>query len=122
MLLVLGKVLESIIVMCLTSHLKSQQLLSTRQFSFRKARLAADLTLLLWSNTLDQGMPTAVLALDIAGAFDRVWHAGLVERLHTVGVGGALLDLVRNYLQKLEVRVVHKGQQSSPQKISTGVP
>ena len=125
LLSVVGKVLEDILTRRLTSHLETQHLLSARQFGFRKARSAADLTLLLsneWSDALDQGRPTAVLALDIAGAFDRVWHAGLVERLHAAGVGGALLELLRDYLQEREMRVVHNGQQSSPVKIGAGVP
>ena len=69
-------------------------LLSARQFGFRKARSAAALTLILsnqWSDALDQGRPPAFLAVDIAGAFDRVWHA--VSWRDAVGVGGALLEL-----------------------------
>lgn len=45
---------------------------------------AADLNLLLsteWSNALDHGRLTVVLALDIASDFDWVWHSALVERL-----------------------------------------
>ena len=89
-----SKVLEGIITACLTSHLENQHLLSDRQFGFRKGRSAADLNLLLvseWSDVLDQGRPTAVLALDIAGAFDRVWHAALLERLLSLGMDGAML-------------------------------
>ena len=72
---VVGKVLEGIIARRLTAHLEHHHLLSIRQFGFRKGRSSADLNLLLvskWSDALDQGTPTAVLALDIAGAFDRV--------------------------------------------------
>lgn len=76
LLSVAGKVLEGIIAAQLTKHLESQNLLSGRQFGFRKGCSAADLNLLLvseWSDALNQGRPTAVLALDIAGAFDKVW-------------------------------------------------
>ena len=120
-----GKVLESIITQRLTAHLDSQHLLSARQFGFRKGRSAADLNLLLsseWSNALDQEKLTAVLALDIAGAFDCVWHAALLERLHAVGVDGALLALLRDYLQERRMQVVHNGQHSPHQHISAGVP
>ncbi|XP_063886388.1 uncharacterized protein LOC135114416 [Scylla paramamosain] len=57
------------------------------KFGFRKERSAADVNLLLandWSNVLDQGRHMAVLALDITGVFDRVWHSVLVERLRAV--------------------------------------
>ena len=122
---VVGKVLEGIIARRLTAHLEHHHLLSTRQFGFRKGRSSADLNLLLvskWSDALDQGTPTAVLALDIAGAFDRVWHAALVERLRSVGVSGALLQLLRDYLHERYMRVVHNGQQSAPQTVAAGVP
>ncbi|XP_063853834.1 uncharacterized protein LOC135096332 [Scylla paramamosain] len=75
LLFVGSKVLEEIIAERLTSQLDSQHLLSPRQFGFRMGRSAADLNLLLtndWSNALDQGRRTAILALNIAGAFDRV--------------------------------------------------
>ena len=88
LLSVVEKVLEGIIASNLTRHLESQQLLNARQFGFRKGRSFADLNLLLaseWSDALDQGRPTAVLALDIAGAFGRVWHDALIEQLRAVG-------------------------------------
>ena len=125
LLSVLGKVLEAVIAARLTNHLESQHLISDRQFGFRKGRSAADLNLLLsarWSDTLDQGRPTAALALDIAGAFDRVWHAALVERMRAFGVDGPLLQLLRDYLQERHLRVVHNGQQSSSHPIGAGVP
>ncbi|XP_063885536.1 uncharacterized protein LOC135113846 [Scylla paramamosain] len=114
-----GKMLEGILARRLTSHLDSQHL-SARQFGFRKPRSATDLTYLLsneWSGALDQGRPTGALALDMAGAFDRVCHTSLVERLHAVGVGGAVLELLRDYLHEREMRAVHNGQQSFPVKI-----
>ncbi len=122
---VVGKVLESVTAQRLTSHLESQHLLSDRQFGFRKERSAADLTLLLstdWSDGLDQGSPTAVLTLDIVGAFDRVWHSALVERLRSAGVGDPLLSLLTHYLQERHLRVVHGGRQPSLLAIEAGVP
>lgn len=47
LLLVVKKVLQGILTRWLMSHLKNQYFLSTRQFGFRKACSAADLTLLL---------------------------------------------------------------------------
>ncbi len=125
MLSVADKALESITAQRLASRLESQHLLSDRQFGFRKGRSAADLNLLLstdWSDGLDRGSPTAVLALDIAGAFDRVWHSALVERLRAAGVGGPLLNLLVHYLQERHMQVVHGGRQSSPYTTGAGVP
>ena len=119
LLSVMGKVLESIIISNLTCHLESRHHLKARQFGLRKGCSSADLNLLLaseWSDALDQGR-TAVLALDIAGAFDRVWHIALIELLRSVGVSRTLLELLLDYLQEWHMWVVHNGQQSSPYKI-----
>jgi len=43
-------------------------------------------------------MSTCVLALDIEGAFDRVWHLSLLSKLKAFGVDGELLVLLKNYL------------------------
>uniref|UniRef100_A0A0P4W594 Reverse transcriptase domain-containing protein n=1 Tax=Scylla olivacea TaxID=85551 RepID=A0A0P4W594_SCYOL len=64
----------------------------------------------------------AVLALDNAGAFDRVWHAVLLEWLRAEDVDGVLLELLCGYLQERHMWVVHNGQRSSPQHITVGVP
>ena len=71
---VLSKVLESIVTSRITEHTNKHHLLCVRQFGFRQGRSAADLHLLLTtqlSAALDQSKTTAVVALDIEGAFDR---------------------------------------------------
>ena len=52
-----------------------------------------------WHDSLRTSMDTIVIALDITGAFDRVWYAGLLEKLHAKGIQGHLLMLMNYYLQ-----------------------
>ncbi|KAG0718178.1 RNA-directed DNA polymerase from mobile element jockey [Chionoecetes opilio] len=54
-------------------------------------------------------MDTFVVALDIAEAFDRVWHRGLAAKLRSLVVRGALLQLIQDYLQDRTLRVVING-------------
>ena len=125
LLSVVSKVLEKIIATRLTHHLLANHLLSSRQFGFKKGYSAADLHLLLttnWTTALDQGKKTCVFALDIEGAFDRVWHAGLVEKLRAAGVEGELLSLLSNYLHNRQLKVVLNGKESSLYTINAGVP
>jgi len=120
-----NKILEKIIGERLTEHLNKHNLMCSRQFGFKKKHSAADLHLLsssAWSSALDRGQSTAVVALDIEGAFDRVWHGALVEKLRGVGVDGALLSLLTDYLTNRHLSVVLNGNKSSQYAIRAGVP
>ena len=60
--------------------------------------------------------------LDIAKAFDKVWHEGLIFKSQTYGVEGNLPKLLENYLTDCQQRVVLNGRTSSWQNIYAGVP
>ncbi len=86
-----GKVLECVVAGAICWHMSENHLLSDQQFGFRPSLPTADLLLLLskdWQDSLDEGLDNFVVALDIAGAFNRVWHAGLIEKLRAKGVQG----------------------------------
>ena len=79
LLSIMSKVCEKVVYDQLLKHLSDHRLISDRQFGSRKGRSAADLHLLLtsrWSAALDKGLKTMILAVDIDGAFDKVWHRG----------------------------------------------
>ena len=120
-----GKVFEKMIGETIWRHLNQHNLLSPHQFGFRPGRSTSDLLLLLsqkWQDTLDEGLGTLVVALDIAGAFDRVWHPGLLAKLRAKGVDGSLLMLLEDYLQGRTLRVVLNGRTSKPARIRASVP
>jgi len=75
-----------------------------------------------WSDALDTGRNTIVIALDIAGAFDRVWHGGLLSKLTSLGLSGDLHSLLRDYLHGRTLSVVVKGHQSKQYPIKASVP
>ncbi|XP_070000716.1 uncharacterized protein [Penaeus vannamei] len=82
-------------------------------FGFRINRSAADLLLQLsttWQKSLDQGKDTFIIVLEIAGAFDKVWHHGLITKLHSLGIRGHLLHLLQDYLQVRFLRVFMNGK------------
>ena len=125
LLSVMSKLLEKVIAEQLTRHLDEHHLLSTNQYGFRKGRSASDLLLLLsrtWHDALDSGRPSLVIALDIAGAFDRVWHKGLLAKLEQRGVTGRLLELFSSYLQHRSLKVVVCGCTSTAFPIEASVP
>ncbi|KAG0717912.1 putative RNA-directed DNA polymerase from transposon BS [Chionoecetes opilio] len=117
---VLSKVIETVVASKVREHLERNHMLCNRQFGFRQGRSAADLHLLLTSDlsaALDQGKATAVVALDIEGAFERVWHEALVTKLRAAGIDGALLPLLRDYLRDRHLSVTVSGRESEVQLI-----
>ena len=61
-------------------------------------------------------------ALDIKGAFDKVWHSGLCSKLIAKGVRGKLLTWIKSYLTDRSIKVVLSGQSSSTSSINASVP
>jgi len=121
----ISKVFEKIIAEQLMEHLENHNLISIRQFGFRSFRSTADLLLLLsknWQDALDTNQDTLVIALDIAGAFDRVWHRGLLAKLQARGITSNLLRLFDNYLTGRTLKVVIGGQSSQEYPVNASVP
>ena len=58
---------------------------------------------------------------DIAKAFDKVWHSGLLLKLQAYGVEGQLLALLKDYLHSCKQRVVLNGQMSDSRKLNSEV-
>ena len=106
-------------------HMSEHRLLSNRQFVFWPGHSTVDFLTVLsqdWQDALDEGLDTLVVALDIDGAFDRVWHAGLAEKLRSKGIHSNLLELLENYLQGRTLRVVINRQTSQLSPIQASVP
>ena len=64
---------------------------------------------------------TRAIALDISKAFDKVWHAGLLDKLKTYGVSGHFLDIINYFLSDRKIRIVLDGHSSSSYSINAGV-
>ena len=71
---------------------------------------------------VDKGKEIRVVFLDISKAFDRVWHAGLLEKLRGAGIRGTLLQWLKSYLTDRQQRVTINGARSPWGKILAGVP
>ena len=61
-------------------------------------------------------------ALDVAGAFDKVWWAALSENLEHCGAAGKCLRLMKSYLCARFLCVVANGIASETLEFFCGVP
>ena len=79
----IGKVLERLLTRRLTAWCDRHHILQPEQSAFHPRRDAQEQVTLLTQRavqTMNEGLVTAVAALDVAKAFDSVWHAGLVRQ------------------------------------------
>ena len=78
----------------------------------RGARDALLFMVLSWLVAWNRGQKVAVYCADVAGAFDRVDAARLLEKVRRLGVPERLLRLLESWLRPRRARVVLEGVQS----------
>ena len=125
LLSVISKVMEKIINTRLKNHLEKMNLLSVHQFGFRTGLGAADLLTVLnheWQQTLNSGGAVRVLAVDIAGAFDKVSHLGVLHKISSYGITGKLHCWLTSYLTNRKLQATVGGATSPLFPITAGVP
>ena len=59
---------------------------------------------------------------DVSKTFDRVWHRGLILKLHAVGISSSLFDWFENYLYERKQCVCLNRVYSNTVTIEAGVP
>ncbi len=121
----LYKAFESILNRRLLRHLSTSDLLSDRQYGFRKGRSTGDLLAFLtdsWSSSLSRFSETFAVAVDISKAFDKVWHKALLSKLPSYGFYPSLCSIFSSLLSDRYISVVVDGYCSSPKAINSGVP
>ena len=119
--------MESIINCGLSNFLEKNSILSSRQFGFRAGLGTPDLLIALqheWHQTAAQGGLVRVLAVDIAGSFDKVSHPGVLHKAEQYGINGSLLCWLQSYLtsRKIKVTVVIGGQASTTRDFQSEAP
>ena len=122
---IISKVFERVINNKIIGYLESSRLLSDKQYGFRHQRSTADLLTVVTERiyrALDRCGEAKSVALDISKAFDRVWHEGLLEKIHSYGISGNVFSILKAFLSERKLNVVIDGQQSETHPISSGVP
>ena len=121
----ISKVFESVLNVQILKHLESNNLLSDRQYGFRKGRSTADLLAYLsdsWSSSFRDFGESFAVALDISKAFDRVWHKALISKLPSYGIYPSLCAFLQNFLSGRSIAAAVDGSSSESYPINSGVP
>ena len=95
-----SKVMESILRDSIIDHLEGNRLINDAQHGFRSGRSTqTNLIEFLDVTTkwMDEGKAFDVVYLDFSKAFDVVCHKKLIEKLKNIGIGGKLLEWLKNW-------------------------
>jgi len=79
----------------LSEHSIKIKLLLTKNSGFKKGDGVVNQILDIQDmifNAFNATSEVAMFFLDVANAFDHVWHEGLLHKLRVFGIGGSLLD------------------------------
>ena len=109
----------------LDSYLKSNNILCTNQFGFRKNSNTSDAIIEFLDNVyslLDSKQSTNAVYLDFSKAFDTVNHNILMSKLLHNGVRGVMQHWFESYLTHRKQYVSMKNCNSSMSNITFGVP
>ena len=121
-----AKIFEKIMAHRLKTFLENTQQLNTQQFGFRPGRSIEDIiitTLLFLDTHHRQHKKTASISLDIQKAFDKVWHAGLIYKLHNnVDLPDITRKLISNFIIDRQYSIIHNSKISTPFHSTAGVP
>ena len=122
---ILSKAMESVVNHQLVAYLERYHLLPDSQYGFCQGRGTADVLTALqneWTRTVASGGCVPIVAVDIAGAFDRVSHCGLIHKVQQAGVRGSLIAWLQDYLTGCHLQVTIGGRISDQYPISVGAP
>ena len=72
-------------------------------------------------NVFDKGIEVRGIFLDISKAFGKVWHDGLIFKLHQNGINRDIINILQDFLRNRKQRVVLNGQCSSWADVNAGV-
>lgn len=117
-----GKLLERLVARRMMQTCDQLNLLPEEQSGFRPGRDAQEQVLLLAqraTQAMNGGLATAVAALDVAKAYDSVWHAGLLYSCREV-FSAATCRWLAGFLLQRRAAVLEAGGHLSAEFLTTG--
>jgi hypothetical protein len=122
---VVSKILEKVMYKRLISFLSVTNILSDKQFGFRKGystEMAVTEAISTITKNLNNRSRTININMDLSKAFDTIDHAILCSKLSRYGVKGRCLDWLSSYLSNRTQQVRYLNALSPSRPIIRGVP
>ena len=120
-----SKVFEKFVNNSIVDHLEKCGLFSDFQFGFMSSQSTADLLTVVSdriARAFKRSGATRAVALDISKAFNKSWHAGLLQKLKSYGFSVQIFDLISSFLSNGWLRVVLDRKSLQVYPVNAGVP
>lgn len=121
----MSKVAERIILARIRKHTDELQVFPDEQFAYRSGH-STELQVLRLTEYITEGFNrnqvTGAIFLDVAKAFDRVWHPGLLAKMLERGYPLGIVKLIGSYLHQRKLRVKVQDALSTFRPMEAGVP
>ena len=122
---IIGKTFEKVILARLEAHSSKCKLLPDEQHGFRAQHSTLHQLLrttdLIYESFGNRNCMAAIF-LDIAKAFDKVWHEGLLHKLNALKFPPQLVHIISSYLSNRTFAVKFRYSLSSSKPMLAGVP
>ena len=121
---ILSKLFEKLLLKRLKHLAEERHLIPAHQFGFREKHSTIEQVHRV-TNVIEEAFNNrqicSAVFLDVAQAFDRVWHQGLEYKLHR-NLPTQYFEILKSYIEDRYFRVKYEGQYSELKKIKSGVP
>ena len=121
---IISKLFEKLLLKRLKPVLESHGLIPDYQFGFRSSHSTLDqvhrITHVI-EKSLEGKKVCGAVFLDVAQAFDKVWHDGLIHKLHKL-LPKEFAQILTDYISNRLFRIKHEDAFSSLREIQAGVP
>ena len=101
-----SKVFEKLVNNRIVDQLEKCGLFSDFQYGFKSSPSTADLLTVVSDNIArhcNRSGATRAVVLDIAKVFDRVWHAGLLQKFTSYGISGQIFGPIPSFLSNRQL-------------------
>lgn len=121
---IMSKLFEKLLLKRLKPIIETQNLIPEHQFGFREKHSTIDQVHRITNvieKTLEEKNVCSTIFLDVAQAFDKVWHEGLMIKLRNM-LPKEFADLLESYLSNRAFRIRQEDAYSEIKEIKAGVP
>lgn len=114
-----GKVLEHIIQTRIQEYMEEHNLFTEHMFGFRKQLSTQDVLLQLKEGVHKQKW-TALAALDLRKAFDRVSHVAILRQVSAHNLGERTFNYIKDFLQNRTAKIQLEGELTDELEVNKG--